>query len=68
MKQVISAEQERRFRIHNAIAYIIDLWEDDVAIEDHKVYRDILARYGLSDITYGEERFINEAVSRAIGQ
>lgn len=68
-QQYVVEEADRRMsKIENAIAYLIGLWEDDVAIEERETFTDVLKRYGLEDLTYGEGRYISEVISRAIGQ
>lgn len=64
--QFMDADTERRANIENAIAYFIDLYDDDVEINDQSIIDSVLERYGLDDLTYGEGRYISTKVSCAI--
>lgn len=64
--QLMDADTERRANIENAIAYFIDLYDDDVDINEQHIINDVLERYGLDNLTYDECHYINTKVSRAI--
>ena len=53
--------------VDNAIAYLIDLWRDDVDITDERVFLKVMARYGLNDDGFeSEHEFIKSEIKRRI--
>lgn len=54
--------------VDNAIAYLVDLWKDDVDIADREIFNKVMARYSLNDDGFESERdYIIQEVSKRIG-
>ena len=55
--------------VYNAIAYLIDLWKDDVDIGDESIFNKVMERYGLNDDGFESERdYIIQEVSRRMNR
>ena len=53
--------------VDNAIAYLVDLWKDDVDIGDREIFNKVMARYGLNDDGFeSEHEYIIQEVARRI--
>ena len=53
--------------VDNAIAYLIDLWRDDVDITDERVFLKVMARYGLNDDGFESEHdYIKSEIQRRL--
>lgn len=53
--------------IENAIAYIIDLYDDDIEVlNDTEIFRSVIKKYNLTNMTASEEEYIISAVEAAI--
>ena len=58
---------QRQANIDNAIAYIIGLYDDDIEVlEDIEIFRSIIKKYNLTNISRSEEEFIIEAVLKSV--
>lgn len=57
---------ERQFAIDNVSAYLIDLYLDDVDINDDKVQSQVLRYYDLEDLTEQEAEIIRRRVEKAL--
>lgn len=57
---------ERRQTIDNIVQYFIDLFHDDVDINDAEVQAKVFKHYCLEDITRAEEAEIAKRVERGI--
>ena len=53
--------------VDNAIAYLTDLYNDDVDITDIRVFNSVMQRYGLLDDGFeSEQEYIKEEIKRRI--
>lgn len=53
--------------VDNAIAYLTDLYKDDVDITERRVFNAVMKRYGLLDDGFeSEQEYIKEEVKRRL--
>ena len=60
------AMMERQQALDNAARYLVDLFHDDVDINDEDVQARVFKHYGLSDLTKEEEAEIVRRVEQAL--
>ena len=68
-KEINAADLEfmqRRQSIESVIKYIVDLWKDDVDINDISVQNQVFAYYGLNDLTDQEIAEITSCVEKLL--
>jgi hypothetical protein len=57
---------QHQINIDNAIAYIIGLYEDDIEVlEDNEIFRSVIKKYNLTNISKLEEDYIVKSVLNA---
>lgn len=60
---------QRESDIENAVAYIIDLYDDDVnAIEDEEIFYSVLKKYNLNNLSSREEKIIINEIQSKVRQ
>lgn len=57
---------QRQQEIDNAVAYFVDLYYENVDINDAIVQKQVFKHYGLTDLTKAEEAEIARRVERAL--